>query len=406
MNKTPLVCLFSLLLTACSDDINSEAGADFNDGNKEPTVTTDFNRNALLTDIADQVIVPTIQSLVDQANVQTLAVDAYCEATKNSESDAAEKASTAKQEWRNTMNIWQQVEIMQLGPLLDNDSSLRNKMYSWPIVNHCTVDQDVGHFELGIFAGRDYDITTRTDTRRGLDALEYLLYNDNLAHSCSKDSLAPDNWDQRPAQERVEARCSYASEVALDVENSAKELLTAWQGDSGFAQSLKNAADSNKFDDEQDAINRITDAMFYIDSVTKDAKLAAPIGLSSNSCGNASCVEDIESRLSQHAIENIKYNLIGLQKLFIANDESNNGFDDFLTAVDAETLAQTMKQDIQSAIDAANAFNLDFEQAVVNQPEQVQNLHQAVKVVTDNLKSVFITYLALELPITSAGDAD
>jgi len=146
--------------------------------------------------------------------------------------------------------------------------------------------------------------------------------------------------------------------------------------------------------------------MFYVDSITKDAKLAAPIGLSTNSCGSASCVDDIESRLSANSVSNIKHNLIGLQKLFIAGDENNAGFDDFLTEVDAEALANTMKQDIQSAIDVADGFMLSLETAVTTEPEQVQELHQAVKAVTDNLKSVFITYLALELPQTSAGDAD
>lgn len=146
--------------------------------------------------------------------------------------------------------------------------------------------------------------------------------------------------------------------------------------------------------------------MFYVDSITKDAKLAAPIGLQSNSCETAACVADIESRYSANSINNIKHNLIGLQKLFLAGEEANAGFDDFLAEVDAKDLADTMKNDIETAIAAADAFTLSLEQAVTTDPESVQQLHQAVKAVTDNLKSVFVTYLALELPQTSAGDAD
>lgn len=260
-------------------------------------------------------------------------------------------------------------------------------------------------FEAGNVSGTSYDISRRTAPRRGLDALEYLLFNDNLNHSCSADRLAPAGWNERPEQERKVARCQFAVEVAKDLESSAQELNQAWQGENGYAQALKSA-DSDLFEDEQAAINRITDAMFYVDSITKDAKLAAPIGLQNNSCGNAACVQDIESRLSANSINNIKNNLIGLQKLFIAGDEENAGFDDFLVEVDAAELATTMKQDIQNAIDAADNFSVTLEQAVTANPEQVQALHQAVKTVTDNLKSVFITYLALELPQTSAGDAD
>lgn len=397
------------LIHACSDDSSSNAGSAFNGGNSNNNngtdITNDFTRSALLTDVTDQVIVTSIDAFQQQTQSQSATVAAMCEGVVNNASDQSALTDAAKESWRETMNQWQQLEVMQIGPLLDNDASLRNKIYSWPVVQGCAVDQDVGHFETGSISGTAYDISKRTAPRRGLDALEYLLFNDNLAHSCSADRLAPDGWNERNEQERKVARCQYAVEVAKDLEVSSQELVEEWQGDSGYAQKLKTA-NSDLFDDEQAAVNRITDAMFYVDSITKDAKLAAPIGLSSNSCGSAACVDDIESKLSANSINNIKNNLIGLQKLFIAGDEANSGFDDFLTAVEAEELGVTMKRDIQAAIDAAESFTGTMEDAVTNDPEKVQALHQAVKAVTDNLKSVFITYLALELPQTSAGDAD
>lgn len=396
------------LIHACSDDSSSNAGSAFNGGNSNNNnnnITNDFTRSALLTDVTDHVIVSTIDTFQQQTQTQSVAVAAMCESVVNNTSEQTALTDAAKQSWRDTMNQWQQLEVMQIGPLLDNDASLRNKIYSWPVVQGCAVDQDVGHFETGSISGTPYDISKRTAPRRGLDALEYLLFNDNLAHSCSADRLAPEGWNERDEQERKVARCQYAVEVAKDLANSSQELVEEWQGNDGYATKLKTA-DANLFDDEQAAVNSITDAMFYLDSITKDAKLAAPIGLSSNSCGSAACVDDIESKLSANSINNIKNNLIGLQKLFIANDEANSGFDDFLTAVEAEALGVTMKQDIQAAIDAADNFTGTMEDAVTNDPEKVQTLHQAVKSVTDNLKSVFITYLALELPQTSAGDAD
>ena len=396
------------LINACSDDSSSNAGSAFNGGNSDngnTDITNDFTRSSLLTDVTDQVLVPSIDTFHQLTESQTAAITAMCEGVVNNATDEAALSEAAQQSWRDAMNQWQQIEVMQIGPLLENDANLRNKIYSWPLVQSCAVDQDVGHFEAGSISGTPYDISKRTSPRRGLDALEYLLFNQNLAHSCSADRLAPEGWNERSEQERRVARCQFAVEVAKDLENNSQELIDAWQGESGYAQTLKTA-DSSVFDDEQAAINRITDAMFYVDSITKDSKLAAPIGLSSNSCGNASCVDDIESKLSANSINNIKNNLIGLQQLFIAADEANSGFDDFLTAVEAEELATTMKQDIQAAIDAADSFTGTLEEAVTNDPEKVQALHQAVKTVTDNLKSVFITYLALELPQTSAGDAD
>lgn len=393
------------LIQACSDSSSSEQGPSFGGGTSTPDLNTQFNRSLLLSDVTDKVLVTTIEAFEQQAQAQVAAVSSMCEAIVSNSSDVSALTESAQQDWRSTMDQWQQLEVMQIGPVLTNEANLRNKIYSWPVVQSCAVDQDVGFFEAGNVSGTSYDISRRTAPRRGLDALEYLLFNDNLNHSCSADRLAPAGWNERPEQERKVARCQFAVEVAKDLENSAQELSQAWQGENGYAQALKSA-DSDLFEDEQAAINRITDAMFYVDSITKDAKLAAPIGLQNNSCGNAACVQDIESRLSANSINNIKNNLIGLQKLFIAGDEENAGFDDFLVEVDAAELATTMKQDIQNAIDAADNFSVTLEQAVTANPEQVQALHQAVKTVTDNLKSVFITYLALELPQTSAGDAD
>ena len=393
------------LIQACSDSTSTEQGSGFGGGNTTPDLNTEFNRSLLLSDVTDKVIVATIESFDQQSQAQTAAINGMCEAIIANSSDVTSQTQAAQEAWRATMDQWQQLEVMQVGPVLTNDANLRNKIYSWPVVQSCAVDQDVGFFEAGNISGTAYDISRRTSPRRGLDALEYLLFNDNLNHSCSLDRLAPEGWNERPEQDRKVARCQFAVEAAKDLESSAKELVEAWQGDNGYAQILKTA-NSDYFDSEQAAINRITDAMFYIDSITKDAKLAAPIGLQNNSCGNAACTDDIESLISNNSISNIKNNLIGLQKLFIAGDEENAGFDDFLTEVDAAELAATMKQDIQAAIDAADSFPTTLEQAVTADPESVQALHQAVKTVTDNLKSVFITYLALELPQTSAGDAD
>ncbi len=393
------------LIQACSDSTSTEQGPGFGNGNTTPDLNTEFNRSVLLSDVTDKVLVATIEAFEQQSQTQSAAINGMCEAVVANSADLSSQTEAAQQAWRATMDQWQQLEVMQVGPVLDNEANLRNKIYSWPVVQSCAVDQDVGFFEAGSVSGSAYDISRRTAPRRGLDALEYLLFSNNLNHSCSADRLAPAGWNDRPEQERRVARCQFAVAVANDLQNSAKELADAWRGTDGYAQILKSA-NPDYFDDEQAAINRITDAMFYIDSITKDAKLAAPIGLQSNSCDSAACVKDIESLLSGNSISNIKNNLIGLQKLFIAGDEANAGFDDFLVEVEAAELATTMKQDIQNAIDAADSFSASLEQAVTSDPEKVQELHQAVKTVTDNLKSVFITYLALELPQTSAGDAD
>jgi uncharacterized protein len=402
----PLV--FSLLLAGCSDSFSSNQGDGFKDGQTTttPPDNTEFDQTALLTSLVSYVFLPTIEQFQQQAQTLSLDVTAYCGALSNDMHSVEEE--TAKQQWRTTMAVWQQIEVMQVGPLAADDQLLRNTIYSWPLTNYCAVDQDVGHYEHGSVNGEAYDISRRTTNRRGLTTLEYLLFNDDLNHACSKDSLAPTGWNARPVAEKIAARCEFAAEVASDLVVNAQRLTTEWQSN-GFATMLQTAgSQDNIFNSPHQAINAITDAMFYLDTITKDSKIGAPIGLSDNSCDNMACLDDIESNLADMGIDNVKNNLIAFQRLFLGGDpeQQHLGFDDYLIAVDASDLVTSMNADIAAAIALTEAFTGSTNDAVLTQPESIQAIYVAVKKVTDNLKSLFITHLSLELPLTSAGDAD
>lgn len=418
---------------ACSDSLSSNQGEDFKDGQSGPEVETEFDQTALLTGLSTKVFLPSIEQFIQDTSALTADIGEYCDSVEASSSTstlAIEQLTAAQNSWRSTMDTWQKIEVMQVGPLIENDYNLRNVIYSWPLVNYCAVDQDIGHNEVGQFNGEDYDISRRTSNRKGLTTIEYLLFNDSLSHSCSKDSLAPAGWNERPAEERIQARCEFAIEVANDLTQNATLLHTNWtETSSGFQAQLVNAGQaSSSFATPHKAINAITDAMFYIDTITKDSKLGAPIGLADNSCGNMACIADVESNIADYGLANIRNNLIAFRMLFVGGSDAAEdiGFDDFLVEVDGEELATTMTNDIDAAIALIEQFNPTAESraddqgsehkssfnngnmndAVMTNPEKVQAIYVAVKKVTDNLKSLFITYLALELPITSAGDAD
>ena len=415
-SKTGLALCLVMAMVGCNDSNKSSAGADYNTGildntddkNDDPH---DFDQKKLLADLSQYVLLPAVQGFEQASQTLLTASTDYCQSIELNKEDTDTHRQAAQQAWIYAMNQWQQLEVMQVGPLADNDGKLRNALYSWPVTSQCAVDQDVGHFENGTINGSAYDITKRTATRRGLDAAEYLLFTDNQNHACSSDNLAPNGWNSRSDQERLLARCKFSVELASDILNSAKELTAAWTLEqSGFQSVLNQAGETdNRFETAKAAINHITDAMFYIDSTTKDAKLAKPIGLTqANSCGNAACIDDIESELSDNAINNVNANLVALQSIFLGAPVGTDavGFDDYLVAVDQAVLAATMANDIQAAIAATEAFSGTMTDAVSTSPDKVQTLHQAVKLVTDNMKSMFITYLSLELPLTSAGDAD
>lgn len=405
-----LAAIFSL--SGCNQDTSSDAGEDYN--NSQNT-TTEFNQLALVTHLTDNIISPTFEQFLIQAENQVIAVSEYCAAEREfseqiiGETSLTTKKEAAQTQWRATMDVWQQAELMLLGPLKDNDSSLRNKIYSWPILNHCAVDYDVVYFSEGTVNGQPYDITLRTPSRKGLAALDYLLFNPNLNHSCSL-SAAPPHWDNLTNQQRSIARCNFANEVANDIKNNAYALIDLWSADDGYANKLKSAGSVNSiFTHEHDAVNRLSDAMFYLDSSTKDAKLAEPLGLFANECGATACPQAVESKHSAYSITNILNNLIGFEKLLTGNNnpqEQGVGFVDYLIDVGDQDTADTMITDVSNAILAIQAYEQSLAETLSNNPEQVAQTHSDLKKVTDKLKIDFIHSLALELPATSAGDND
>jgi len=406
-----IVVSTSLLLTACNQDVSSSQGDDFNGSSSD--TDTDFNQLALITSLTDDIISPTFESFKVEAAKQQESVIAYCDSEKNIANNTIEQSivdqakMAAQTQWRATMNVWQQAEVMQLGPLLEDDNLLRNKIYSWPTVSTCGVDFDVTFFNEGTVNGQAYDINLRTVQRKGLDALEYLLFNESLASSCDVNT-GPTAWNTFSDTERKVARCEFAAEVAKDIENNADVLLAEWNTAEGYAAQLKAAGTSDSiFTTDHDAVNVITDALFYIDVFTKDEKLAIPLGLLANSCGSVACPEDVESRLSVHSLTNIKNNLLAFQKIFNGSENTNAvGFNDYLIDVGDTITASEMQANITKALTAIDQLTSSLAETLENTPEQVEQIHTDVKDITDQLKTDFITSLALELPATSAGDND
>lgn len=407
----------TLALSACGESTSSNQGSGFA-GNKNDTVTptpTSFDEAALVASLVDNVITPAFSYFAEQAQLQQQTISDYCNAEKASTDTSSAEAiaglANAQQSWLSAMNAWQQVEMMQVGPLVSNNGELKNRIYSWPAMSRCGIDQDVVYNEDGFInkdTSRPYNITDRTATRRGLFALEHVLFSSNYDHHCSVANNALADWNSRTLLARKIARCEFATVAATDISNSAQELIGKWQGDSGFAQQLKTAGQTgSSFSTAHQALNHISDAIFYMDSIVKDKKLAIPLGLFANSCGTSVCPQDVESYDPKSSLANIKANLQALDALIKGHSsEDKLGFDDFLDDSQASSTKTKILTGISESLAAIDAIEGSLADALSDNASQVEQVHTKVKTVTDQLKYDFINELALELPSTSAGDND
>ena len=419
----PIALATSLVLTlaACSEDTTSTQGPNFGGGTTDPGNGggTNFDEKALVANLVDNVITPTFTAFNQQATANHATLSQYCSVEKAaalgeaSEEQRLDALTNAQTSWRDTTTLWQHAEVMQMGPLVENEGELRNLIYSWPAKSLCGVDQDTAYFEDGVInldSNRPYDIKQRTATRRGLVSLEHLLFSEQLNHSCSIANDALADWNNRTDSERRIARCEFAVEVASDLVDNSQVLLDKWNGDTGYAMTLKNAGEvGSSFDSAHQAVNVISDALFYLTEEVKDKKLGFPLGYESNSCGLEACPQDVESPIAAQSLANIQANLAAFEKLFTGNgsvEGNTTGFDDFLVEEEGADTKDAMITGLQESNQVIESINGSLQQALVSEKEKVEQAHAKVKDVTDQLKHDFINKLALELPKSSAGDND
>ncbi len=371
-----------------------------------------FDCQAMVNNLAENIMLPTVQSFAVEAAALEGAIGGYCAALETGDETATRDAARAA--WSDAMAVWQQVEVMQVGPLIDNTGTLKDEIYFWstqnpPATRSCLYDQEVVVAETTV----GYDIGTRSVTRRGMAALEYLLFEDNLNHSCSGAVSSLADWNTRPDAEKKAARCGFAELAVARVSDKADELETKWTELNGYLHQVKNPGTGGRFSSVQQAVNEMSDALFYLEKKTNDIKLAEPPGIKANNCGDAGtvCPQAVESWFAAETKSHISNNLHAFQKLFLGEapgDTDAPGFSDFIAAQGEQSVADTMEADIEASLTAVDAIPGTVQAAVADpvDVDTVTSAYNVAKNLTRQLKNQFVAILGLTVPDTAAGDND
>ncbi len=362
-----------------------------------------FDRNALLGHLANNVLLPLQTALATAAVLVPPAIEAYCDALDQGAPGATLDAARAA--WATALDAFEAADAAVVGPAALDSRALRDRIYGWPLLATCSLDRDTA----SSFADpSSYEVSSRLINARSLAAVEYLLFNNATAHSCV---VAPPGWDALGA-DLPRARCRLAVVLAQDVATNATALAAAWQPGAGnYVGQLALAGTSgSSIATAQEGVNRISDAMFYVDSMVKDMKIAEAAGIAVNACGtvDAPCDREVELRYADRATTAIRINLKTLRTVFTGTTAAGEGtgYDDFLTALGHADVAARMRGKLDDAIAAADALPDSFLTALTSDYAKVVATHRAVTLFTDDLKSQFLTLLSLEIPDDVAADND
>ena len=170
-----LCCFTTLFMLAlflsCSEDDNvqlDETAQEETNNATEDASTTDrdagvgeaFTRGAMLTNWADNIIIPAFEALVN--NMDSLSL----EAKKFTENPNQENLINLKQSWLNAYLTWQTVAMFDIGKA--EEITLRNFINVYPL--------DAQGMTTTLLAG-DYDLTSvNRQDEQGFSALDYLLH--------------------------------------------------------------------------------------------------------------------------------------------------------------------------------------------------------------------------------------
>ena len=383
--------LVMLLATACTTGGSQDTG---------PSPHEDVRRATLAhlsTVIADTLV-----------EFET-ATDALVVAAAAWQSGGEPERAAAQDAWDTAMAVWQRLEVMEVGPAgvmgdVVGGEDLGDEIYSWPVVNACRVDQETLE---GAYADAVAFDAGEAINVKGLDALEYLLFHTSADNACNASSAINDEGTWATAGEAtVQAnRRGFGSALAGILQTRARQLREAWTREKGWAQQLATAGNgSTEYGSSQDALNAISDAMFYLEKVTKDMKLAEPTGISE--CDAPVCPEKLESQYAHRTKEHVLANLAGFEALFSGQGENPTGMFHLLVAVGAEQVADGMKQDLAAATAAVEAVPESFDAALTADPESMKAAYEAVRALTTRLKTEMLSVLDLELPARIESDND
>ncbi len=362
------------------------------------TETAPLGAGEVLADAGPEVVIPALARFEGELEGLAEAVATWADRAGTEAGPVARDEARAA--FAAATTVWQELELMQVGPaasaLTDpGGRDLRDEVYSWPTASPCKVDQETVAAEWD----RDDFFTTNLVNAYGLDALEHLLYA-GPEHTCPGQVGLDAGWDALGDVGLAEQRADYAVRLVDGVQEVVVELQQAWsaEGEAFGDQLASPGSEGSPYATEREALTALFDAMFYLETVTKDRKLAEPLGCESD------CADTVEGAASGLSLVWVAANLRGFRAVFRGGE--GQGFDDLLDDLGHGDLGARVRANTDEALALAEGTTRTLDEVLVADRAQAESLYTAVQRITDDLKGDLAVVLELRLPSEAAGDND
>lgn len=240
MKKIVSLIIIIALVYACSSS---------DDGPGQPPVVNEFDRGVLLTNAADNIIIPAFEDLVIKLGALASAKNAFI--TDASQSNLAALRSA----WLAAYKVWQYVEMFNIGKAEELNYAFQMNVYP-------TTVADV---EANVDSG-SYDLThPNNNDAVGFPALDYLLYGVASGDTAILEKYTTDL--------NADGYKNYLSDLVDQMQSLTQTVLDDWKNSyrDTFVNSTTNTATS--------ALNKlVNDFIFYYEKGLRANKIGIPAG--------------------------------------------------------------------------------------------------------------------------------
>ena len=328
---------------------------------KKKEDTPEFDKGELLENVADNLILPSLNTFSDDLATLKASFDAF----ENDQTQA--NLDIVRDNWKTAYLSWQSTKIYDFGPQLDN--GVKGAIGIFP--------SDTTQIKNNITNG-GYNLASVANTDAiGLSALDYLLYKSNALD----EFVNTTNYS------------NYASDV---IQKMIDEIATVQAGWTGYKSTFIASTGTETTSSFTALVNEFNKDY----EIAKNAKLGIPLGKQSL---GIQLPDYIEARYSGISLELLRRSIVAHQGLF--NGDLNTytgpgvGFCEYLAHLERSDLANTINGRFNSILDKIDTFQNSLETEMGTNSAELDVLYNLIQGQVVNLKTdmtaafgVLITY--------------
>lgn len=345
-------------------------GATGCDTNVDP-VNCDFDQTGMLTNYADEIIMPRFSALVTGATLLDGAVQAFVA------SPSIGMLVEIRVSFAPTYLAYQRCSPFAFGPALIDGTPFRERFNTFP-TNTVTI-------ESAIQNGTSVEATTKSAV--GFPALEYLIFGDgNMTDQQIVDLFTTDQY--------AESRKAYLSQLSAELKSTSTDILTGWDA-------YRSAFIANTGTADGTSISLLINELNFDFEVLKNFKFKIPLGKFN---GGVVIPESVEAYYAGGSVQLAKEHLEGIQDLYLGigeNQADGLGLYEFVDCfgaiVDDEPLAEKIADQFNVISDALGQISDPMSETLVNERTVVDAAYQQMQMMVPLLKYEMTSTIGVQI---------